>query len=450
MMIEYAQRKTYKNDSSKKLIALCMIICALVLLGTNNPLFTAVGFIACTLICLKSSLAFSFSLLLFLLPMATIFKFAPGQFSAFTIVQLIWVICAFFKTGMKATKADIGIILFFIYLSICQIFYGGFDISATIKLSFGLLMLLMVKKMRIYDNYVSIFLAYIFGVIVSSLFMYIDSPLFNILAYVSSKTERLAGSEAGSYITRFAGLYGDPNYYSVNLIIAMILSLCLFKMRKVTLIQVIYLIAPLAFFAAQTGSKSAFFMLIIPILLFEYISIKNRHYFLACISIGLIGFGGWMLFQGEFNAFSVAIQRLTANHSNLNDITTGRGAKWVECLEYILDRPIIFLFGNSLLVVTLNGLAPHNTYIDMLFQLGVIGTVWMLWIFVKAWKHCAFKRSVLNYSLIIVISIMYFFLSELQYFDFLFHISLCLIVGNLNFSEKNRGVELNEHKEFYT
>ena len=427
-----------EQKESQLLTVTCIIIGILIFLGTNSALFTVTAFLVCFLVCVQFSLDFSFSILLFILPMATIFKLAPGQTSLFTFIQLIWVICAFWKSGLQATKADISILLFSLYLIVCQILNGGLSISATIKLTFGLFMALAIKNGKLYRKYVPMFLCYVSGVLTSSLLMYINSPLFRITAYVSSKTERLAGAEAGDNITRFAGLYGDPNYYSVNIIVAMILILCLYRKKKLTSIQSVLLTVPFVFFAAKTGSKSALFMLVIPAVLFVCISLKNRHYIIAFTSVLLIVVAMWMILNGKIAAFSVATQRLTANHASLNDLTTGRVSKWAEFLEYIWDRPIVLLFGKSLLNVVLNSGAPHNTYIDMLFQLGALGTIWMIGILSTAWIDKYKNKTLLNYSLAGAVAILYFFLSELQYADFTFHLALCLIVANLDFNSNQK------------
>lgn len=446
MIIELLnENTTIEHRENKLLVIVCAIIGALVCMGTNNALFTIAAFLVCSFVCIQFPLDFSFCMLLFILPMATIFKLAPGQTSLFTFVQLIWVICAFWKSDMQATKTDISVVLFSFYLIACQIFNGGLTISATIKLTFGLFMILTIKNRKLYSSYVSMFLCYIAGVLTSSLIMYVNLSLFRITEYVSSKTERLVGAEVGDDITRFAGLYGDPNYYSVNIIVAMILILCLYRKRKINSIQSIILIVPFVFFAAKTGSKSALLMLIIPALLFVYISLKNRHYIIAGISIILVTFAVWMLLNGKIAAFSVAIQRLTANHASINDLTTGRGSKWAEFLNYIWDRPQILLFGKSLLNVVLNGGAPHNTYIDMLFQLGIIGTVWIVGILRTVWIDKDKKKSLLNYSLAGAVATFYFFLSELQYADFSFHLALCLIVFCLDFnSNQEMEAKVNE------
>lgn len=435
MTKELLNNTTNKEQKENQLLIFtCAIIGMLIFLGTNSALFTVTAFLLCSFVCVQFPLDFSFSVMLFILPMATIFKLAPGQASLFTFAQLIWVVCAFWKSDMQATKTDAGIILFSFYLIICQIFNGGLSISATLKLTFGLFMVVAIKKRKLYGSYTSMFLCYISGVFVSSLLMYIDLPLFKITTYVSSKTERLVGAEVGDNITRFAGLYGDPNYYSVNVIIAMILILCLYRKKKLTSIQSVIMTAPFVFFAAKTGSKSALFMLVIPAILFICISLKNRHYIIACASMIVVVFAVWMILNGKIAAFSVAIQRLTANHASLNELTTGRGSKWTEFLKYIWERPVVLVFGKSLLNVVLNGGAPHNTYIDMLFQLGVFGTIWIVGILGTAWIDKHKNKTMLNYSLAGAVAILYFFLSELQYADFAFHLALCLIVANLDFN----------------
>ena len=112
------------NQLSQFLAFTCISIGTLIFLGTNRALFTVTAFLVCSCVCVQFSLDFSFSVLLFILPMATIFKLAPGQTSLFTFIQLIWVICAFWKSGMQASKADISVFLCSLYLIIFQIFNG--------------------------------------------------------------------------------------------------------------------------------------------------------------------------------------------------------------------------------------------------------------------------------------------------------------------------------------
>lgn len=422
-----------------RLFLCCSIIGMSILFGTYNSLFTMLAFMIGVGICIKTNLEFSICVLFFILPMATIFKLSPGQTSIFTFLQLIWVICAFYKTGLKASSKDVIVFSFTVYLLVIQIFNGGINVTATLKLSFGLLMILMIEKIAVKENYVALYFSYILGIISSSVMKYMDSSIFRISLYVNTKTERLAGATADDRTSRFSGLYGDPNYYSVNLIVALILILILYKKGKFTALQSILLSMPLFFFAAMTGSKSAFLMLVIPIILFIYVSLKNRHYVIAFASCIIIIIGIQMIFSGEIKIFSVAIQRLLANHSNINELTSGRGNIWKEFFDYISDHFFVLLFGRSLLYVLLNGGAPHNTYIDFIYQLGIVGTAWLIYIFIKVWKEIVRNRSgrnILNYSVFGVVAILYFFLSELQYVDFPFHIILCLITIGLDFKKE--------------
>ena len=417
-----------------------MMLAALILLGVYNFIFSVVAFGFAIYLCLTMHLEDSLCMLYFILPMATIFKLAPGQTSLFTLVELFWVIVAFYKKNMKATKQDMIVITYTVFLIVCQCLNGGFNINATIKLIFGLLIVSSLEKIKYKECYSKLFLSYIIGIIVSSLIGCIKFPMFNISLYIGAKTERLVGAEPGDLIERFSGLYGDPNYYSVNLIIAMVLVLILYKNNILKMFSTIILLFVFTGFAAMTGSKSALFMLIIPVTLYIYICIKKKQYVVFSVSLFIIGVAIGMVLTGKIPAFSVAVHRLASGKGDFNLLTTGRGDKWIEFITYMLNRPWMLVFGGSLLNIILNGGAPHNTYIDMLFQLGIVGTIWLILILFTEYRRVRngrFHMTIINYSVIGVVAVMYFFLSELQYIDFSFHIALGIIVLTLNFDKES-------------
>lgn len=438
-LTQYIKIYDCNNIKMRHLIIACCSMAILVLFGTYNSIFTIFAFMVGMWICIQSSSQFGICLLFFLLPLATIFKLSPNQTSLFTFLEIIWVLCAFYKRRLKATTKDLLVFFFTIYLIICQIFNGGISITVTAKLTFGLLMVLMIEKIKLHKNYANIFLSYVGGIIISSFMKFADSSVFRISSYIETKTERLVGADANDRVSRFSGLYGDPNYYSVNLIIAIILILILYEKRKLTLLQTIMLVVPLIIFIAMTGSKSAFLMLTIPTILFVYVNLKNRHYIVALIAVLVIIFAIQMILNGRISIFSVAIERLISNNSNINDLTSGRGELWVNFIIYICAHLSVLLFGRSVLHVLLNNMAPHNTYIDFVYQLGLVGTIWLFIILIAVWKNITLsrnKKNIMNYSVLGSIIILYFFLSEFQYIDFPFHIILCLVVAGMEFRKE--------------
>lgn len=154
--------------------------------------------------------------------------------------------------------------MFFLYLFIVELANGALAISANVKLVSGCLILLIFMQLGYEKMYKPLFLSYVLGYIVSSFFRFLDGNPFPISAFVKIKETRVGVD----YVNRFSGLYGDPNYYSVNIIIALILVVILLRTKKIKLSSAIALSLPLILFAALTNSKSAFLMLIVPIGLF--------------------------------------------------------------------------------------------------------------------------------------------------------------------------------------
>jgi O-antigen ligase len=101
--------------------------------------------------------------------------------------------------------------------------------------------------------------------------------------------------------------------------------------------------------------------------------------------------------------------------------------------EYLIKNINVGLFGAGVGCPILNEKAAHNTYIDVFYHLGAFGGLLLAAILIaisEQSRKIAIKRSIMNYSVIICIVIMYFFLSELFYFDPPFHIYLAITVLN--------------------
>jgi len=76
--------------------------------------------------------------------------------------------------------------------------------------------------------------------------------------------------------------------------------------------------------------------------------------------------------------------------TNMSALTTGRTDLWVNYLRELGDNPMMLLFGNGYTDVTVGGRAAHNTLIQLLYQFGVVG-----YIFLIGWFVC-FIRTLLN------------------------------------------------------
>ena len=90
---------------------------------------------------------------------------------------------------------------------------------------------------------------------------------------------------------RRSGWYGDPNYYTVGVILSISLLLLLYTRNKLKTVPFLVLIAPLIFFGFKTGSKSFLLLLAILCLAFFYILIKRGNYWVVWLA-GVLFVGG--------------------------------------------------------------------------------------------------------------------------------------------------------------
>lgn len=403
-------------------------IALLILLGTRSSVFTllALGLGAVGIVAFDTGKILC--IMFFALPFSTIFKIGAGT-SFFTYWELLFAIMYFVKKNFRCTRREIGIILFTLFLAANQCLHGTLDVTMTLKFFSYLILLTAIANYTFEDGNKTVFLCYITGYIMSSFSMLSDGVLFNIRPYVNVKLERVNGE----YITRFAGLYGDPNYYVVNIIISMVLLVILFGKKQIRFLHAAVLMIPLVVFTAMTGSKSGLLMLAPVAAFFIYQCFARRHYFFGVLSTILAGVAAVMIFSGEIELFSKVLDRLFNGSGGL---TSGRAdTTWYRYLLYFSEAPLRMVFGRSIAFYDLDGIIAHNTYIDLLYELGIVGTVWLLAIIWKSYRRTVkIRRNLLNYSVLLVILAMYFFLSELQYFDPPFHVALAIKVLHMELS----------------
>ena len=408
------------------------VFSTLILFDTYKSIFCLLAFAVGVYVVLHYEEVFVLEIFLLILPMSTIFKMNPGGTSFLTYLEFFFVAVHIGRNKCKISKLEMSVILFGCYLLVMEIIHGGIALTTTMKIITYLFILIAATKVDVENRYKHMFLMYISGIIISSIIIRLNIPIFKVSNFVVNKTDVIVGT---SY-TRMAGLYGDPNYYSIHLIIALCLVIIMYARKEMGRISAILISTIMVFFVIQTMSKSAFLMLSIPAIFMIYIFFKQKKYVWAIISVGVIGVAGIMAFSGRI----AAVENIMLRFSNTSgDITSGRLTIWAGYIEYLGNHIGDTLFGRSMLYYTLDGMVAHNTYIDIVYELGVIGGIFLLTIIAKTLNSSfeKIKRNLLNYSVLITVIIMYGFLSELQYFDPPFHLVLALICANLDMSVFN-------------
>ncbi len=407
-----------------------LIICMLIVLGTYYSVFSVIACIIVAVVIIALRFQYSLAILFFLLPFASLIKITPNSQSLFTYLCLFCVMWNIIKSRSFDKNFFGAFLIFCLYLLLGA--FNNLNLSRLIKFLSNIFIIYYALKLKDENNYYRIFLFFILGMIASSLLAVLD-VIPNLTEYIAE----IDLWRPNNSLERFTGLYPDPNYYSVNLIISLCLIAILYHNKKINGLSAAIMSLFILWFIILTYSKSAFLMLALPILLWLYLLIKRKKYISLLIAVIALIAVVISSLKGNISIFDVVLSRLDSADS-LSSLTTGRFDLWIEYLAYIFEHGGIALFGAGFGADLPYSHAAHNTYIDFLYYLGIFGTALFIVIIliVGCNKALKVKHCFLNYSIWICIGVMYFFLSELFFVDLPFHLILAILVYRINFSSK--------------
>ncbi len=403
----------------------CPAIGLLIAIGTDNSIMTYLAALLAAACILLYDEEDSLCVLFFSVSFTHAFKSSPSSTSFFIMLLLLYVLwhLSFVR---KLHKVVGWIICLTGYVAVIHLanLNMGIELVQLIKFAMNLLFLYVAVQHVNYDQPRNLFLFYIFGVLMASLLKYSD--IFpNLSLYTDGRVD----------IYRFTGMHEDPNYYGVNLVICLCLVVVMYHRQDISISILLVMTGLLIWFAALTVSKMVFLMLSMPILAFIYSNHLKRRYGLQVLSTIILAVVVSLVVSDKIEIFHSVLQRFE-EASDAASLTTGRAAEWREYITYILNTPKVLILGAGLDApspANANDI-PHNTYIDYIYNLGIVGTI--------GWGYCVgkifkisnryIKRNLINASTFVSIMIMWMALSELLYFDMIFHILLAYIVWNLS------------------
>lgn len=396
----------------------------LILLGTHTKLFSLVAFVICALEMLFDKTKFKLMLLTYLMLLAHIFKISPTGMSYFTFLMFIYI-------GLKVIEEKtllLSVIFFSVYMIGVQIGHSNVNINEDIKLIGNLLFIgYSLAELRSYTekDKETLCITYIIAVIVSSFMRFFDSSFFNISAY--TRPLKSEGYGAGvDRLVRFSGLYQDPNYYTVNLIIALCLIIILYYKGNTSKLFCVGTAGLILYFGTLTYSKSFLFILLLPLAVFMYANHSRGRTDVQVLSVLLLLVAvGLVLVSNPDYVFN-----MTRRVESKDSITTGRADIWMGYLDYLYRHPAILLFGKGFAGKLLYDHASHNFYVEVLYYLGIFG--WLLLLIAIANSGLQFrpkrKLNLMNFSVLLTILITYFFLSQLRSYELPIHFMLAYMV----------------------
>lgn len=325
--------------------------------------------------------------LLFFLPFAALLKVAPGTISFYTLALLVvYGVCVVLKSRQVPIVHLIPALLLIAQTLIVKVSYGYSFSNSYILFCATLLLIPFIKQALdgAYDYY-WLTLCFTLGVVLAA----ITSQYLTVYPSIAQYIETI---DMVSY-TRHSGYYGDPNFYSAIITTAMSGILVLLS---------------------NQGKKSRAIALVLTVLLLVYCGLLSvsKTFLLVAVCLFLFWGADLMFQKGKLSAkltmivitivaicfllsstvftdlIDVALSRFSRD-ANLSDFTTGRTDLWLNYLRALGSDPKLLLFGSGYTKVEVGGRASHNTIIQMVYQFGLVGSV-----FLVSWIVC-FVRTLL-------------------------------------------------------
>ncbi len=391
-----------------QMIFKCIILSALIIGGVavRPIMYVAAAFVVVFMI--TESTCNQFILYFWILPFANIFKFSVSSTSIFTYYQFVLVGVYFIKKRKIDRKFLIGYI---VYLALLV---SGFDLNFSVLLKQAVIPLVIYVFFEDVEekvNQTQLLMTYSFSVIYASFIALFREQIPNLQDYTGLKI----AYELGLDVKRFCGLYTDPNYYTLTLLLGLSSMIFLYSKKRIRSIVFLYYVA-VAYFGSLTVSKSFLLMFSVVTLLFIVSLFSSKNYFAGCCTLLVLAIAFFLVINGTVSLFDNIFSRI---ESASGDLTTNRINLWESYMTYIMGNPKILFIGAGISAGYL-GAAAHNTYIDFLYYYGFLGTVVFAYTCIYAVKKNKeeVKKSFANFVPLISTAILFFALSSLMFFDF--------------------------------
>lgn len=348
-------------------------------------------------------------LLFFLIPFDEVFV-VPGIGSIFRFLQVILIFKILhyvFKKKITITVKpfDITFLIFLImYVGLSFIFFSDFNVIGMLINAFIFIISREILSSDFDESIQKIFSIFSGAVCVAILWGILHGNFIS--------------GEGG--IVRFSGTH-EPNFFAlfVNMGILFLLNSSFLKKTKTPLLLILY--AGLFLTLSMSGMMLNVIMISLYLILNKKINFSKKLFLYPLAIIALLAF--ILILRTQLTVLDELLIRLEERillviSGNMNAATTGR----TELQEFYLKKyfslnvfqqffgiftireiNILNYFGLTLDVYTLN--FPHNTFIEMIFSFGYIGTVFFL---IYSFRNLMIHRKSNHFTTLFILRVIIF------------------------------------------
>ena len=358
--------------------------------------------------------------------LAPVFKTSLDGASFYTYIVILYAL----KRLIKNRLIDKDLFLI-VLIYACYLVQGmGIQIAAAIKNALLPLQLYTMAMCMDYKGLKRVSGFFILGIIIESTAATFNSLIPNLSDFINRNNAYAVLTNEG-YVpqTRFSGLWEDPNYYSIHLLIGILICILLYSRKEIDSLVFYSVVAVLTFFGAKTLSKSFILMLAVALGYAYILFVKNKQYgsvtLMSLVLVILIV----LIATGVIDVFSMIMERLKEGMTSGEGLTTGRTGLWKDYIMYFYSHPKELLFGGGLSVRIPFRRGPHNAYLELILFIGIIGS-FIFCISVFNAVSAAWGLPIRGTPMPLLFTlIMYFFLGMYNSLDLQFE--LLLVLGYL-------------------
>ena len=330
--------------------------------------------------------------LMFFLPFSTLLKLRPGMISVFTI-GLLLAYLVYTVRGIKniSIKHMVPALALMAMVLVVKTLYGEAIDNGFVLFFLSLLSVPFFKRElgEKYDFYY-LTVGFAVGIVIAALTARYLMGFPTIRQYI--RTHEYTG------MVRYSGYYGDPNYYSAHVTAALcgVLVLMTNTAKKLRVAFLMIFAVLLVYCGSLAVSKSFWLICIAGVMVWILTFLFQKGKLTAKITIFLALLVGVALLLSStiFNEQVAMIIFRFSQDRNISDLTTKRTELWNRYMEVLLSDAKLLVFGRGMSQVLINDRAAHNTLIECVYQLGIVGSSALI-----VWFVC-YVRSLLNNTVI--------------------------------------------------
>lgn len=375
-----------KNSDYRTAFLLCISICVFAFIKSYlNITLLAYAVLLLIIICIfKVKIKCVLPVMLFLLPWARILKVDSSSITFLTLILpfVLFRILATLKEDLKLDFLSLSLLFFLFSFSLLGSLISGYDLGTSTLGFFVLLFYMLIllsnkellpsRKETTYLFALSLIIAFAAGMVLQGL------P--HMREYF-----KIAHVSGDSFLSRFSSLNFDPNYNALQ--VAMGISMLMIKMsednkRNLSDLVILFLLIGIGILSL---SKMFIIMLIALTIIWilskwdSKISGSRKILIIVFMAVAAIYSYYSGILSEQINAY---IYRF-ASATDISTLTSRRSLIQVNYLNYIFDNPIVLFLGSGFSTNASIGYASHNTYIQIIFQIGIFGAIMLIIFIIK-------------------------------------------------------------------